>query len=177
MCEVHGYAKQGAAFGCTRQRGYYPMLATRADTGEVVHARQRTGSASTARGAERFVRETIGRVRRAGTAGAITLRADSGYWSKKIIAACQAHRVRLSLTVRNTAKVRDAIDGIDGTVLDGAEGLAHSPSGVFNANAAWLVLATLAHNLARWSARLGASPTARWSPRRSAAATWPSLDG
>jgi hypothetical protein len=28
--------------------------------------------------------------------------------------------------------------------------LAHMPSGVFNANAAWTVLATLAHNLGRW---------------------------
>ena len=37
----------------------------------------------------------------------------------------------------------------------GAEGLAHSPSGIFNVNAAWLVLAALAHNLARWTARLG----------------------
>jgi DDE family transposase len=35
--EVHGYAKQGAGFGYTGQRGYHPILATRADTGEVLH--------------------------------------------------------------------------------------------------------------------------------------------
>jgi hypothetical protein len=35
--EVHGHAKQGAAFGYTRQRGYHPIIATRADTGEVLH--------------------------------------------------------------------------------------------------------------------------------------------
>jgi hypothetical protein len=29
--------------------------------------------------------------------------------------------------------------------------LAHLPSGKFNANAAWLALAMLAHNLARWT--------------------------
>ncbi len=34
-------------------------------------------------------------------------------------------------------------------------GMAHCPSGVFFANAAWLVLATLAHNLMRWIASLG----------------------
>jgi hypothetical protein len=34
-------------------------------------------------------------------------------------------------------------------------GLAHCPSGMFNANAAWLVLAALAHNVLRWTARLG----------------------
>ena len=32
-----------------------------------------------------------------------------------------------------------------------AGGLAHVPSGKFNANPAWLALAILAHNLARWS--------------------------
>jgi hypothetical protein len=37
--EVHGRLKQGAAFGYTRQRGYHPIIATRADTGEVLHIR------------------------------------------------------------------------------------------------------------------------------------------
>ena len=32
---------------------------------------------------------------------------------------------------------------------------AHMPSGRFGANAAWLALGAVAHNLARWSARLG----------------------
>jgi len=36
-----------------------------------------------------------------------------------------------------------------------AEGLAHLPSGRFAANAAWLLAATLAHNLLRWTAILG----------------------
>ncbi len=34
-------------------------------------------------------------------------------------------------------------------------GLNHCPSGRFFANAAWLVLASLAHNLLRWTASLG----------------------
>jgi len=37
---------------------------------------------------------------------------------------------------------------------DGA-GLRHCPSGGFLANAAWLVLTTLAHNLVRWVAAIG----------------------
>ena len=37
--EVHGYAKQGAGFGYTRQRGYHPILATRADTSASGRAR------------------------------------------------------------------------------------------------------------------------------------------
>jgi hypothetical protein len=34
-------------------------------------------------------------------------------------------------------------------------GMAHCPSGTFNANAAWAVLATVAHNMIRWLASLG----------------------
>ena len=48
ICEVHGKHKQGAAYGYTEQLGYHPLLATRADTGEVLHARLRKGSSSAA---------------------------------------------------------------------------------------------------------------------------------
>src|SRR3954470_24047657 len=41
--EVHGYTKQGAGFGYTRTRGYHPLLASRADTGEVLYVRLRKG--------------------------------------------------------------------------------------------------------------------------------------
>jgi hypothetical protein len=34
-------------------------------------------------------------------------------------------------------------------------GMAHCPSGDFSANAAWMCCAVLAHNLIRWSAKLG----------------------
>ncbi len=229
ICEVHGYAKQGAAFGYTRVRGYHPLLATRADTGEIVHTRMRKGSANSARGAQRFVRETIRRVRRAGATGPITLRADSAFWSNKVIKACTAHEVRFSITVGATKAVVAAIDGIDDkawvdidytdggaaqvaeTTLAGRRlivrrtrlvgkqaqlwpdwrhhafvtdltgdavtvdadhrahavielairdlkhgaGLNHCPSGKFNANAAWLVLTALAHNVLRWVAAIG----------------------
>jgi Transposase DDE domain group 1 len=94
VCEVHGHHKQGAAYGYTRVLGYHPLLATRADTGEVLHARQRTGRAASGRGAERFVNETAGRVRRAGASGPLTLRADSGFWSAKVLAACRRHGIR-----------------------------------------------------------------------------------
>src|SRR6266705_1965344 len=41
--EVHGYEKEGVGFGYTKQRGYHPMLASRADSGEVLHVRLRKG--------------------------------------------------------------------------------------------------------------------------------------
>jgi hypothetical protein len=229
ICPVHGYHKQGAAYGYTHTLGYHPLLATRADTGAVLHARQRTGRANTARGTARFVDELAARVRRAGASGELTIRADSGFWSAKTIRACRRHKIRYSITVRQTNTIRQAIATIpedawvqisypDGGVAEVAEtrykddrlivrrtrlvgaqaelfpnwryhalvtdrvgttvwldqdhrrhavvelcirdlkagvGLRHHPSGKFAANAAWLVAATLAHNLLRWVAAIG----------------------
>jgi hypothetical protein len=59
--EVYGYDKQGAGYGYTHKRGYHPIVATRAQTGEVLHIRARKGSANTSRGALRFVEELIPR--------------------------------------------------------------------------------------------------------------------
>lgn len=110
--EVHGYQKQGAAFGYTRQRGYHPLLASRADTGEVLHIRLRKGSANTARGALRFVEELIARVERAGASGPKLLRADSGFWSKKIFGRLRKAGWDYSIGVRLQPHVRAAIDAI-----------------------------------------------------------------
>lgn len=229
ITEVHGYAKQGAAYGYTKVLGHHPLVATRAETGEVLHVRQRKGSAHTARGAERFVNELAGRVRRAGATGPLTLRADSGFHSAKVIGACRRHHIRFSITLVQTSVVRDAIEAIAeeawriidysdagyaevaettykgdrlivrrtrlvgrqarlwpewrhhafvtdraGTPVDldadhrnhavvelairdlkAGAGWNHSPSGKFVANAAWVAIGALAHNLIRWVAALG----------------------
>jgi hypothetical protein len=229
ICEVHGYHKQGACYGYTHRLGYHPLLATRAEGGEVLHARLRKGAANTARGVLRFVDELVARLRRAGATGELTFRMDSGFWSAKLIKRLRAHRVRYSITVRQTKTVRAAVAQIpdqawveiaytpDGVAevaetryrgdrlvvrrvrnagdqaqlfptwryhafvtdrvgaaveldtdhrrhavcelairdLKAGAGLAHLPSGRFAANAAWLLAATLAHNLLRWTARLG----------------------
>ncbi|MEZ5123317.1 MAG: IS1380 family transposase [Solirubrobacterales bacterium] len=229
--EVHGYRKQGAAFGYTRQRGYHPLLATRADTGEVLHIRLRKGSANSARGASRFVDELIARVRRAtaNAAGPRLLRADSAFWNNQIFDRLDRAGWQFSIGVRMQPHVQAAIDQIpagawvrlDDYPDDGeaeiaetkigqrrliirrvrtlspqgqlfadwrhfafvtnrpdelavveaehrqhavvelairdlkAQALAHFPSGKFNANAAWTVIAALAHNLLRWTTLIG----------------------
>jgi Transposase DDE domain group 1 len=112
ICEVHGYHKQGAGYGYTHRLGYHPLLATRADTGEVLHARLRKGSANTARGIVRFVDELVARCRRAGARGELTFRMDSGFWSAKLIKRLRRHQVRYSITVRQTKTVRAAIAAI-----------------------------------------------------------------
>lgn len=236
LCQTYGRKKQGGVFGYTHQRGYHPLLATLAGTGEVLHARMRGGNAGSARGAGSFVRETVRRVRDAGATGALTVRADSAFYSRAFIRACRDHGARFSVTVRQTTAIRAAIEAIGDDAwtpidywLDGgadvatttytaftgtkdeteltlvvrrvrptpgsqlaldvvfdyhafvtdrpgktvaldadhrahatveldirdlkAGGLAHVPSGKFTANAAWLALACLAHNLGRWSLR------------------------
>ena len=114
ICEVTGKKKQGAAFGYTKKLGYHPILATRADTGEVVHARMRKGSANTARGTKRFVEEIVARVRRAGATGEIVMRFDSGYWSNDTIAVLGRLDVRYTMAVRaNNQGPSAAIAAID----------------------------------------------------------------
>jgi hypothetical protein len=116
ICEVDGKHKQGAGFGYTRKLGYHPILATRADTGEVLHARMRKGSANTQRGARRFIEELVARVRRAGATGALTMRMDSGFWSNDTIVTLGRLGVRYTMAVRtNTKGIATAIAGIDET--------------------------------------------------------------
>jgi hypothetical protein len=104
VCEVTGKLKAGAAFGYTKVLGYHPLLATRADTGEVLHARMRKGSANTARGTRRFVEELVARVRRAGAAGELVMRFDSGFWSNDTIATLGRLGVRYTMAVRTNNK-------------------------------------------------------------------------
>jgi hypothetical protein len=225
VSEVFGVQKQGVGFGYTRVRGYHPLLATRADTGEVLHIRCRTGSANTSRGMARFLDELIARVNRAGSTGPKLLRADSGYWSKHTFARLDLAGWFFSIGIRLIPKVRLVIEQIDeaswqtlddypptsiaqisettyngrrlvvrrvrtldrqGQLLPSWElypfltnrtedlsvveaehrkhavveqsirdlkdqALAHFPSGHYSANAAWTVIAALAHNLSRWT--------------------------
>ena len=113
--EVHGYAKQGAAFGYTRKRGYHPILASRAESGEVLHLRLRKGSANTQRGILRFTDELIARVRRAGATGPKLLRADSGFWNTKVFAKLERAGWTYSIGIRMAKHVRAAVDLIDET--------------------------------------------------------------
>ena len=240
ICETYGLAKEGAHdHGYTGQRGYHPLLAVAAGTGDVLMARLREGRANTARGAGHFLRETVGRVRHAGATGQLTMPADSGFYTHAIVAACRKMKVRFSITARQHPRLRNLIEAIpeaewtpipywmegaadvaetdytpfeskpdaatvrlivrrvkptpgsqlalftnysyhgfitdrEGETLEleadhrrHAEienairdlkygvGLNHLPSGRFPANAAWLAVQVIAHNLARWTTRIG----------------------
>jgi len=240
ICETYGLAKEGALHhGYTGVRGYHPLLAIAAGTGDVLMARLREGRANTARGAAHFLRETIGRVRAAGATGLVTVRADSGFYAHDVARVCRTMGARFSITIRQSPATRRLIEVIpedawtpipywidggadvaettyvpfasekdaapvrliirrvrptpgsqlalltlydyhafvtdrDGETLEleadhrrHAEienairdlkygvGLNHLPSGKFAANGAWLAVQVIAHNLARWTARIG----------------------
>jgi hypothetical protein len=109
ICKVCGKAKGGARFGYTKKLCYHPILATRAFTGEVLHARMRKGSANTCRGAVRFVEETVARVRRAGGLGPLYMRFDSGFWSNATIATLERLDVGYTLGIKMVKPVLKAI--------------------------------------------------------------------
>jgi hypothetical protein len=252
LVETYGLAKRGAEQPMrTGRRGYHPMLAVLAGTGDVLHARLRRGRTNDASGAPAFVAETLSRIRAAGVTGAVVLRADSGFYLAEVLAACRTAGVGFSLGARMIGRMRALIAELDesawtpvpyfepgaavaeigwlafdrahgrrgsawrdaGTwvrlivrrtptppgLRDEAQqalfptyqyhpfitdqagdpveldrfhrahaevelaicdlkyglGLNHLPTKSFAANHAWLVLQTLAHNLGRWTARLG----------------------
>ena len=111
--ETYGLKKQGAVkFTHTHVRGYHPLYAVVAGTGDIVHSRLRGGNANTGRGAASFCTETFNRVRSAGATGALVLRADSGFYIGAVTQACRNAGVRYSITVRQNPAIRRAIDAI-----------------------------------------------------------------
>ncbi len=113
ICETYGLTKQGASgFSYTGVRGYHPLLAVAADSGEVLHARLRRGPAPTVWGAASFLAETISRVRAGGAAGQLTLRADSGFYARSVVNACRRANVRFSITIRSSPALRRTIEAV-----------------------------------------------------------------
>ena len=113
ICETYGLAKEGARHhGYTGKRGYHPLLAIAAGTGDVLMSRLRQGRANTARGAAHFLRETVGRVRYGGASGQLTVRADSGFYTHALVAVCREMGVRFSITIRQHKGLRELIEAI-----------------------------------------------------------------
>ncbi len=113
LCESYGLAREGARQpGYSGARGYHPLLAVAAGSGDVLMARLREGRAHSGRGAAHFLRETVARVRDAGASGQLTMRADSGFYTHAVVVACRALDVRFSVTIRQQPSVRTLIEAI-----------------------------------------------------------------
>jgi hypothetical protein len=116
ICETYGLAKAGAAgFTYTGVRGYHPLLAVAAGTGDVLMARLRGGNATSGRSAGHFLCETVTRVRGAGATGELTVRADSGFYLHDVVAVARRMKVRFSITIRQQKGVRRLIEAIPET--------------------------------------------------------------
>lgn len=116
IIEVHGYQKQGAAFGYSGVRGMNALLATvsAAQFAPVIAAqRLRKGSAGSPRGAARLVTDTLALVRRTHLAGrGVLVRADSAFYSHSMVAAALKTGAQVSITVRLDKAVKRAIASI-----------------------------------------------------------------
>src|SRR3954469_9017265 len=116
VVEVHGYAKQGAAFGYSGVRGLNAVLAT-VSTDQVAPViaaqRLRKGSAGSARGAARLATDALALIGRTHLVGrAVLLRADSAFYSHALVAAVLTAGADVSITVRMDPAVKRAIAGI-----------------------------------------------------------------
>lgn len=117
--EVHGYAKQGAAFGYTGVRGLNLQLAaisTPTAAPVIARARLRAGNTASATGVGRLLAQAIKTARAAGVTGQILARADSAYYGYAFVGTALRHRVWFSVTARMTPTVTAAITSIDADV-------------------------------------------------------------
>ncbi|MFH5822299.1 IS1380 family transposase [Georgenia sp. AZ-5] len=145
IIEVHGYAKQGAAFGYSGVRGLNALLATvSTDTVAPVIAAQRLrkGSAGSPRGAARLATDALALVRRTHLAGReVLVRADSAFYSHALVSAALNAGADVSITVRMDPAVRRAIATID---ADAWETIKYTDAVYDETTGAWISRAEVA---------------------------------
>jgi len=110
-----GYAKQGAGRGYTGVKGLNVLLAvisTPISRPVIAAARLRKGSTNSAKGAHRFVADTLITARSCGATGTLVLRADSAFYQYDVIAAVLRRKACFSITARQLPPVRNGIESI-----------------------------------------------------------------
>ncbi|MFQ4150052.1 IS1380 family transposase [Arthrobacter sp. LAPM80] len=115
IVEVHGYQKQGSGYGYSGVRGLNALLATAStrDTAPVIIGqRLRKGAANSARGAKKFITESLGTLKRTGVAGPVLCRFDSAYYGHPAVSAALAGGAQVSVTVSMNPAVKRAIAGV-----------------------------------------------------------------
>ena len=114
--QTYGYAKQGAGRGYTGVKGLNALItivSTPASAPVIAAAGLRKGSTNSARGAARFVTDTLITARKAGASGVLVLRADSAFYGHDVIAAALRQGGCFSVTARQDKAVRKAIASIE----------------------------------------------------------------
>lgn len=113
--EVHGYAKQGAAYGYTGVRGLnvqVTTISTPLAAPVIARARLRRGNVASATGAGRMLAQSVTTARAAGVACQIMGRADSAFYGHAFVGAAIRHRIWFSVTARMDPKVKATIASI-----------------------------------------------------------------
>ncbi|KDN85571.1 transposase [Kitasatospora cheerisanensis KCTC 2395] len=113
--QVYGAAKQGAEHGYTKVRGLHFQIVTASTplaAPVIVASRLRKGSAGSAKGAASLIAEAIRAVRAMGATGTVIVRADSAFFSHKVVAACRRAKAHFSLAVAQRKKIRETIAAI-----------------------------------------------------------------
>ncbi|WP_461479860.1 IS1380 family transposase [Mycobacterium sp. HUMS_1102779] len=120
---VYGKAKQGASFGHAKiasrallRKGLSPQITTisTAQAAPVIaEARLRSGKAASGRAAASQITVAIGTARACGAAGAIMVRGDSAFGTKKVITTCVAQGAEFSLSISRNKRINAAIAAID----------------------------------------------------------------
>ncbi|EQD73947.1 hypothetical protein B1A_04696, partial [mine drainage metagenome] len=72
----------------------------------------REGNANTARGAGEFVTQVIDNARAAGATGEITMRFDSGFFSRAVRDTASQGNVRICITTRMSKRLKQVIAAI-----------------------------------------------------------------
>lgn len=114
--EVHGYAKQGAAFGYSKVRGLNIQLATISTPTAapvIAQARLRKGNTASAAGCGRLLAQAVTTARAAGVNGRVLARADSAYYGWAFVGTALRHQAWFSVTARMDPSVVKAITSID----------------------------------------------------------------
>ena len=115
MRQTHGYAKQGVGYGYTGEKGLNVQVATISTPTAapvIVGTRLRKGNTSSAHGAPRLIADALSTATKAGATGLVTVRADSAYYNRDVIAATTTAGARFSVTARMDRAVTAAITRI-----------------------------------------------------------------
>lgn len=113
---MHGYAQQGVAYGYSRVKGLNAQLAvvsTPLGAPVIAGVRLRKGNVASAHGAPKLIADAVATARRCGAAGMLTVRADSAYYQRPVVAAARAAGARFSITARSNPQITKAIASID----------------------------------------------------------------
>ena len=98
--EVHGHQPGSAWNGHYHQNMYHPLVASVAETGDLLDARLRAGNAHTAEGALDFILDLVGRVETTLCQVAL-VRIDAGFPDEKLMAGLEANGTPYVARIKN----------------------------------------------------------------------------